>query len=64
MIIVTSLAMTGSWIDPKVINISTEKHVNSFGVGTTTEFDVHPFESIAEDNVDRAPRIDENSCYL
>ena len=35
-IFVISLAMTGSWIDPRVIDTSPEKPISGFGVGVTS----------------------------
>ena len=35
-ILVTSLAITGSWIDSRVIDVWPEKLVNGFGVGITS----------------------------
>ena len=34
--LVTSFAMIGSWIDPRVIDVTQKKPVNGFGVGTTS----------------------------
>ena len=57
---VISLAMTGNWIDPRVIDTSPKKTGERFRRRNYfSEFDAHPLESVAEDYVDRASRVDE-----
>ena len=56
-----SLAMTGSWINSRVIDTSPEKPVSGFGVWSYfSEFYVYPIESVVEDNIDRASRVSEH----